>query len=154
MLSLIVACTPRQTAMISVKQLNIIFKKTCYLNELTFAAINATITQGPSNTLSQIGNQVKLNCIANTAIGYWFVSKNGVTADEFIIVGPGCSALNPAFADHYAVESLGGGTTCNLIVFNITMGQAGVYRCLEATSNVLSILTVTGNVVDICECEL
>jgi len=104
--------------------------------------LSATITQGPSNTVAEIGKQVKLNCTATAAIGYWLLSKNGVATDEVAIAGPGCS-INAPFADHYAVESLGGGTTCNLIVSNITMGQAGVYKCSELPNNALSILTVT-----------
>lgn len=95
--------------------------------------------------MAQIGDQVKLSCVANAAIAYWHLSTNGVATDEGIIVGPGCSTLNPTFADHYAMESLNGGKTCNLNVSNITMEQAGSYRCSDGSSELWSLLTVTGN---------
>src|SRR6218665_712285 len=101
------------------------------------------ITQGPSNTVADIGKQVKLNCVANETIDYWFLSKNGESGSEEAIVNPGCSIVNN-FKDHYAVESLGQGTTCNLVVFDITLEQAGVYRCSEAQHDLFSILTVIG----------
>lgn len=98
----------------------------------------------PSNTVAKIGNQVKLNCVADVEIGYWVLSKNGVPTSALTIVGPGCPAVRSAFVDHYTVEVLGGGTTCNLIVFNITMEQAGVYRCTEDQNTADSLFTVIG----------
>lgn len=105
------------------------------------------ITQGPLNTVAKIGgNQVKLNCIADGAIGFWYLSKNG--SSPLTIVGPGCSTVHPAFANHYSVQLLDGGHTCNLIVSNITMEQAGVYRCSEYDSR-YSLFTVIGK----CQCH-
>ena len=64
-------------------------------------------------------------------------------SDEIAIVIPPC-AVNTGNGAHYGTNTTGGTNACNLIVANITMAQAGVYRYAEMDS-VSALLIVTGN---------
>lgn len=91
--------------------------------------------------MAEVNGKAIFNCSA-TPSGplLWILSRDGTTSGE-IRIATSC-VLSPGLQNHYRTEKTDG-QTCNLIIFNITMEQAGVYRCTESDTY-LALLTVLG----------
>lgn len=108
---------------------------------LTFTGVDAVIIQSPLNAITGIGgNQVIFNCTANNLPTFWTWSRNGVSTNAQYIASGSC-VLEPGRESNYRVDYPAGTTSCNLIVFDVTLEQAGVYTCSEVGS-ANAILTV------------
>lgn len=87
----------------------------------------------PSNAVSAPADQVVFHCEGSLYQGKWFLSNNGDQNQELLVVGPSCVETTGS-EGHYGTDTTGGTNACYLIGRNITVKQAGVYRCQEKTS--------------------
>lgn len=96
----------------------------------------------PLNAVARVGEETLFNCSTHSP-PTWIFSKGGTSRDE-LVIATGCN-VTIGLGSHYRTEEQGSNstTTCNLIVFGITMRQAGVYRCTENITY-YALLTVIG----------
>lgn len=97
----------------------------------------------PLNAVAGVGEDAIFNCSTNRGPD-WIFSKDGTSAGELNIT-TGCS-VNPVLRNQYRTEEQGPNFTCSLLAFNVTMEQAGVYRCTDIYADIAyyALLTVMG----------
>jgi hypothetical protein len=95
----------------------------------------------PSNAVAEIGGGTTLSCSDSLLDPNWIMSKDGNSTNQ-LLIAPSC-IVNTNLQNHYAVDKTGGPPfVCNLIVFNVTMDQAGVYWCTGSGDRSYALLTV------------
>lgn len=109
-----------------------------------FVVAHGNITNSPKNFTADVGSRVHLNC-TTTAEGYlpsWTLNKDG-TNEDFTVIAYFCDVQSDYIYD-YAVES-GGPGVCNLMIPRVTLAEAGVYTCIDASlASASSVVTVVG----------
>lgn len=102
--------------------------------------VEGAISSPPNNTVAEVNGEAIFNCTTSSSPPYvWILTRDGISSGEMEITG-GC-VVNAGLENHYRTEQPGGQATCNLIVFSITMEQAGVYHCVH-TDTQRALLTV------------
>ena len=104
------------------------------------------ITNSPLNAVAEVGQQAIFNCTSDTTLQNWILSTKredlGTTESKTIVYG---CVVQSGFSNHYEVDRPGGNIdTCNLIVKDTTIQQAGIYTCTDIAVGPSAILTVIG----------
>lgn len=94
----------------------------------------------PSNAVTEIGGRAIFNCTGSAFRPNQLLSKDGTSTNLLGIAG--ACILSAGLQNHYNTELIGGPTVCNLIVFNVTVEQAGVYWCGGNSDPSYALLTV------------
>lgn len=94
-----------------------------------------------SNAVAEISGEAIFNCSGTSFLPNWIMSKDGTSTNQLPIAGS--CVVNANVQNHYKPEQTGRPLVCNLIVFNVTMEQAGVYWCSEGIPS-YALLTVLG----------